>query len=564
MDGCQEVMTNPINVIVNPKPATPTAINSGPICIGDDLEFQVSSIVENGTDIRFDWFNSSDLLIGSTDNPLASFNNVPALFNDQYYVKITIDGCTSAPSPSMSVQVNDPAALQANAGEDQEFCATAQITLAATQPLFGEGTWSSISGGAFTNTNLPTTDVSQLQKGINQFIWTVKDEVCAVQEVDTVNIIIGNVTSDQAIAGADQDLCEEYTTMFTATPITESTGRWVQSAAQAQQGVQIGSPTNAQTSIIGLEAGNSYSFNWIISQADCPDFESDEIIINVNDIPEEHAIIQEEIMYLCGANNANLDAELPGLSTGQWSYLQESNTTATPAINPVRIAASTNASTFAEGIPAGDNVFIWSLSNGACKDFSTDTIHILGDSELVANPDEYVINVNDSLAINILENDRFDPEGPFEVIIVKFPNFGDLIENGDGSYMYQPINNYFGRDDFNYLLCDPNCENLCDTASVSLVVNGIEGSGACFIPNVISPNKDGNNDNFTVACIDDFPNNQLSIFNRWGDKVYSAAPYRNDWAGTYEGNDLPAGTYFYILQLSDQGEPLQGFITIFR
>jgi len=76
MDGCQEIMTSPLNVVVNPTPAMPTAINSGPICIGDNLDFQVSSIVENGSNIRFDWFNSSDLLIGASDTPLQSFNNV--------------------------------------------------------------------------------------------------------------------------------------------------------------------------------------------------------------------------------------------------------------------------------------------------------------------------------------------------------------------------------------------------------------------------------------------------------------------------------------------------------
>ena len=564
MEGCQEIKTNPINVVINPKPATPTMISSGPICKGDDLEFKVSSIVENSSAIRFDWFNENDLLIASTDIPLRSFNNVPTSFSGQYYLEIVANSCTSDPSPLITVQINDPADVQAYAGEDQEFCATAKITLAATEALVGQGRWTTIDGGDFVNADLATTEVDQLQKGANQFIWTVEDPVCAVLKTDTVSIFVGNLTSDQAIAGVDQDLCEEYTTQLSAIPLTASTGRWTQSPAQAQQGVQINNPTNPQTTVNGLDAGNAYSFNWTISQADCPDFETDELTINVNDIPEEYAIIQEEVLYLCAEDKTNLDAELPGLSTGQWSYLLDIDTTATPSTEEIKIAAATNPSTFVEGIPTGNNTFIWSLSNGACRDFSTDTIRIINAAPLIANPDNYVINLNDSLAIDILSNDQFDSESPFNIIITKHPDFGKLIENENGTYMYQPINNYFGRDNFRYQICDPNCETLCDTARVDLAINGIEGSGSCFIPNVISPNKDGNNDIFKVACIDDFPKNQLSIFNRWGDKVYAAAPYRNDWAGTYQGQDLPAGTYFYMLQLSDVGEPLQGFITIFR
>jgi len=56
------------------------------------------------------------------------------------------------------------------------------------------------------------------------------------------------------------------------------------------------------------------------------------------------------------------------------------------------------------------------------------------------------------------------------------------------------------------------------------------------------------------------------VFNRWGDKVYEQSGYANTWRGTYNGQDLPEGTYYYILKLSDNTsvEPLQGFIMIQR
>ena len=180
------------------------------------------------------------------------------------------------------------------------------------------------------------------------------------------------------------------------------------------------------------------------------------------------------------------------------------------------------------------------------------------------NPDAFEINLNDTLNMNVLENDVITANMDIRFVITKFPDNGELIEGEDGILTYKPQDNFFGFDNFRYKVCSELCESLCDTAIVTIGVTGVEGSGECLIPNVISPNDDGNNDYFLVSCLDLFPDNQLRIFNRWGDKVYETRNYQNDWAGTYEGNPLPAGTYFYMLQLEENGDPLQGFITIFR
>jgi gliding motility-associated-like protein/uncharacterized repeat protein (TIGR01451 family) len=82
-----------------------------------------------------------------------------------------------------------------------------------------------------------------------------------------------------------------------------------------------------------------------------------------------------------------------------------------------------------------------------------------------------------------------------------------------------------------------------------------------FIPEGFSPNGDGINDLFVIRGIDHFPGNTFMIFNRWGNKVFEASPYTNTWDGqsgmgmTIGGNDLPVGTYFYVLDLSD-GTPV--------
>ncbi|MCB0379945.1 MAG: gliding motility-associated C-terminal domain-containing protein [Flavobacteriales bacterium] len=93
------------------------------------------------------------------------------------------------------------------------------------------------------------------------------------------------------------------------------------------------------------------------------------------------------------------------------------------------------------------------------------------------------------------------------------------------------------------------------------------------IPEGFSPNGDGVNDVFEIVGISQFPNNKIMIVNRWGNKVFEAAPYKSDWDGTSQfgitiGEKLPSGTYFYILDLGKTGpsgsQEIKGYIYINR
>jgi gliding motility-associated-like protein len=84
--------------------------------------------------------------------------------------------------------------------------------------------------------------------------------------------------------------------------------------------------------------------------------------------------------------------------------------------------------------------------------------------------------------------------------------------------------------------------------------------------NTITPNGDGKNDVFYVRGLEPFDNAKLTVFNRWGDVVYSSASYQNDWEGTYNGKPIPAGAYLYLLrvQVFDQVYELKGTINVIR
>ena len=80
-----------------------------------------------------------------------------------------------------------------------------------------------------------------------------------------------------------------------------------------------------------------------------------------------------------------------------------------------------------------------------------------------------------------------------------------------------------------------------------------------------SPNGDDVNDGFQILGVENFPDNELCIFNRWGNQVLNVKGYTNDdpWFGTWNGRDLPDGTYFYVFD-NGAGQQYSGYVQIQR
>jgi gliding motility-associated-like protein/uncharacterized repeat protein (TIGR01451 family) len=92
-----------------------------------------------------------------------------------------------------------------------------------------------------------------------------------------------------------------------------------------------------------------------------------------------------------------------------------------------------------------------------------------------------------------------------------------------------------------------------------------------IVYNEFSPNSDGSNDFFIIDCIENYPNNKLEVFNRYGVLVYSRNRYLNDWDGTAnvsgtinKGDKLPMGTYYYILDVGEKDIKKNGWLSIVR
>ena len=120
----------------------------------------------------------------------------------------------------------------------------------------------------------------------------------------------------------------------------------------------------------------------------------------------------------------------------------------------------------------------------------------------------------------------------------------------------------------NYPVLVTDANSCMDTAWVNMSV--LE----CPPPvpsEVVTPNGDGFNDYWTISNINLYPNNEVFIFDRWGQRVYHKKGYTNvsgeGWEVKYAGVTLPVSTYYYILKIENEKSDnitLKGAISVFR
>ena len=85
-----------------------------------------------------------------------------------------------------------------------------------------------------------------------------------------------------------------------------------------------------------------------------------------------------------------------------------------------------------------------------------------------------------------------------------------------------------------------------------------------IIPNTFTPNGDGYNDQWEIKYLTTYPNNAVDIYNRYGEKLYSSIGYSMPWDGRYKGTNVPAGTYYYIINPKNGRKVMSGSVTIIR
>lgn len=92
----------------------------------------------------------------------------------------------------------------------------------------------------------------------------------------------------------------------------------------------------------------------------------------------------------------------------------------------------------------------------------------------------------------------------------------------------------------------------------------VEPNDELFFYNTFTPNGDGNNDTWYIGNINKYPENKLEIYNRNGRLLYKSNGYQNDWNGEAFGLELPAATYFYVMDPGNGMGVRNGTVTIIR
>ena len=174
----------------------------------------------------------------------------------------------------------------------------------------------------------------------------------------------------------------------------------------------------------------------------------------------------------------------------------------------------------------------------------------------VALPDAQTTGEGLAIVVAVLQNDTLGG-GITTFEITLDPQNGEAAILPDQSINYVPDPAFCGVDSFRYTVC--TLEG-CASAFVTITVL----CNKLTIFNGFSPNGDGVNDTFTILGLNSFEGHTLYVYNRWGNLVLQSEDYQNDRQGTWEGNDLPPGVYFYVLQLAGEPEARSGALTLHR
>ncbi len=180
------------------------------------------------------------------------------------------------------------------------------------------------------------------------------------------------------------------------------------------------------------------------------------------------------------------------------------------------------------------------------------------------------VNESISITINKLPAIAFsaDTSGQGKMVSFKITTTASSLKNtwkfGDGgtSNDDNPTHKYGAPGSYTVSLTSEDKNGCVSTIDSTLTI-----SASNKVPNVFTPNGDGQNDYFMISC-NEGSRLKLEIFNRWGYKMFSRSGTENIvWDGyNPQGTLVSPGTYFYVITVEEgttNYDPLNGYITVY-
>ncbi|MCB9361491.1 MAG: gliding motility-associated C-terminal domain-containing protein [Flavobacteriales bacterium] len=216
----------------------------------------------------------------------------------------------------------------------------------------------------------------------------------------------------------------------------------------------------------------------------------------------------------------------------------------------------------------GNGNFLWSNgSSSTTQNFNTPANIYLTVSNECGIDTAYKVILDYSVTAGFTSDYFYGSEIPSTINFINSSSatatdFDWNLGNGLSSSNENPSTTYTENGEFTVILTASN--QYCQDTYQEILI--FERPNTVFIPNVFTPNNDGINDVFlikgeNIAAFD------CKIFNRWGNEIYSWDTLNEGWDGSYEGNLVADGTYFYISNITwnnEEKETITGHITLLK
>jgi gliding motility-associated-like protein len=363
-------------------------------------------------------------------------------------------------------------------------------------------------------------------------------EECAF---DTIIFIVNPIVFN-VFAGDDTELCETFYTLQGSVLPEGASGLWTVLAG----GGTFADASSPNSGVSEMPIGTN-SFIWTVTLSGTSI--SDTVSILVSEPPT--VAIAGDDQSIC-SNKANLSANTPIVGQGVWSTLSGNGTF---------VDSSDPATTFVAA-EYGTDTLIWTISTGICR--SSDTVLITTTEPPFINlPGDTVICENQQpLNLSI----TFTPNAQLQWNVLT----GAALISGDQTTTPKLTGLPRGLTQIEVVATNGDCE---DRDTINITVNSSDSpecrDNEIVVPKGFSPNGDGTADFFIIENLNG-RSAQLQVFNRWGQIVYEADAYQNDWNGSANkgvvlfGEQLPEGTYYYLINIEGEVETRKDFITLWR
>ncbi|MBI1227112.1 MAG: T9SS type B sorting domain-containing protein [Bacteroidetes bacterium] len=549
--------------VTNSLSGVPTLTVSAPqICEGETLT--LNSSVYPGTNILYQWYfdnGTTTSLLATTNLPTFFVPNLTASNEGAYTVVVASGNCTTQPSNAQSVDVTN--ALNGTptlAVSSTQLCEGQTLTLNSSTFAGSNASYLwYFDGGTgpvlLATTNVPTYFVNNATSAnAGEYTVVVASGNCSTQPSNVAQVTVSNLTGTALQLGvSDEALCEGQTLTLNSSsaPFTNMQYQWF---LDFGTGPMLLATTNVPTFFIN-NMSNAYvgTYSVVANNGNCSTPLSNLEVVSLVQAP---TLLTESSTDAsspaCRGDLVQLNVTSVAGAIYEWTGPQ--GFTANSA-NPVLPSATTGQ--------AGEYTATVTI-DGCSFQAPVAAVHVF--TGIAAADDIFDVSFNETLTQGVLVfNDQTGNVQNWDIHIVEKPTNG-TAKIVNGQLEYTPRENFFGQDALVYEICNTDCPDDCDRATVRFNVLGTNANQPCFAPNIITPNGDGRNDHFTVPCLETtYTNNNVRIFNRWGDKVFEQDGYKNDWDSSYKGSLLPPGTYFYLIQLDkSSSEVMQGYFTITR